>query len=407
MDNIEILKLLKENDILDESHMQDIMKREQKKYVLSMHSNQIWQGKDGKWYTYIQSKGTRKLKKRNSESELYNYLYTYYKEQDVDLSFYARFLAWIERQKICGVSDNTVHKYLTDFKRFFESYPIEHKSVTVISTEDIEKHFATIIAETKAPKRSIKCAFGYVNGVFEKCLRDGYIDMNPCSMVDLRLMLTHCSNEHKRKEQNRWITANEMKKFLNVLKKHMEENPDYMQNYAVFFSVYTGLRVGEISALRWKDVDFNNQYIYIHSSQKFNSLTKEFYNGDTKTHQNRVVPLIDKALSLLAAVKEIQKDNKIESEFVFANQDGQITAKAISECVRRRCRMAGIPEKSIHSIRRTLNSNMRGSGAPVSIASSIMGHSEEVNMEHYTNDLSSIQFRRELIQKACHYESQF
>ena len=309
-----------------------------------------------------------------------------------DKSFRARFFSWVERQKVCGVSDNTVHKYETDFKRFFEPYLIGQALITAITTEEIENHFATIIEKTKAPKRSIKCAFGYVNGVFEKCLREGYIDKNPCALVDLRLMLTHCSKERTRKEQNRWVTAEEMKQFLHVLKRHMEENPSYIQNYAVFFSVYTGLRVGEISALRWKDIDFHNQYAYIHSSQKFNSLTKEFYNGDTKTHQNRMVPLVDNALSLLVALKQIQEENGIKSEFVFANQEGQITAKAISECVRRRCHTAGIPEKSIHSIRRTLNSNMRGSGTPVAIASSIMGHSEEVNIEHYTNDLSSINF---------------
>ena len=171
----------------------------------------------------------------------------------------------------------------------------------------------------------------------------------------------------------------------------------------MYFSIYTGLRVGEISSLKWEDVNFEKQYIYIHSSQKFNWITKEFYNSDTKNHQERVVPLVDNAILLLQKVKEVQQRYGIVSEFVFANEDGQITTKAISECVRRRCRTAKIPEKSIHTIRRTLNSNLRGNGTPVSIASSIMGHSEDVNKNNYTEDLSSVAYRKELMQEACHY----
>lgn len=400
----EILKLLQENGIIDKNHMQDIMNKEKKKYVMAKHDGKIWEGKDAKWYTYIQTTdGERKLRKRKSESELYNYLYDYYKEHDIDLTFRARFFAWVERQKVCGVSDNTIHKYNTDYKRFFESSSIEQKEVTQITKEDLEDHFSNIIESTKAPRRSIKCAFGYVNGMFEKCFRDKYIKENPCALVDLKLLLVNCSKEKKRKEENRWIKEDEMKCFLDVLQAHINNHPAYIQNYAVYFSIYTGLRVGEISSLKWEDVNFRKQYIYIHSSQKFNWITKEFYNSDTKNHQERVVPLVDNAILLLQKVKEVQQRYGIVSEFVFANEDGQITTKAISECVRRRCRTAKIPEKSIHTIRRTLNSNLRGNGTPVSIASSIMGHSEDVNKNNYTEDLASVAYRKELMQEACHY----
>ena len=61
----EILKLLQENGIIDKNHMQDIMNKEKKKYVMAKHDGKIWEGKDAKWYTYIQTTdGERKLRKR-------------------------------------------------------------------------------------------------------------------------------------------------------------------------------------------------------------------------------------------------------------------------------------------------------------------------------------------------------
>lgn len=59
-----------------------------------------------------------------------------------------------------------------------------------------------------------------------------------------------------------------------------------------------------------------------------------------------------------------------------------------------------VNEKSIHTIRRILNSNLRCIGVPVTIAAAILGHTEEVNEKNYTYDVSSMQKKAEYIEMA-------
>lgn len=67
--------------------------------------------------------------------------------------------------------------------------------------------------------------------------------------------------------------------------------------------------------------------------------------------------------------------------------------------MRYKCKQAGIDVKGIHALRRTLNSKMRCSGVSVVIASSLLGHTEEVNKSNYTYDISEMKYKKEIIAK--------
>lgn len=59
--------------------------------------------------------------------------------------------------------------------------------------------------------------------------------------------------------------------------------------------------------------------------------------------------------------------------------------------------MAGIGDKSIHSIRRTFNSQMRCSGVSSTVAAAILGHSERVNENNYTYDVTQMQYKLDIV----------
>lgn len=61
--------------------------------------------------------------------------------------------------------------------------------------------------------------------------------------------------------------------------------------------------------------------------------------------------------------------------------------------MRNKCIQAGIQTKSIHALRRTLNSKMRCEGVSSIVASSILGHTEKVNNSNYTYDVSDNQYK--------------
>ena len=57
-------------------------------------------------------------------------------------------------------------------------------------------------------------------------------------------------------------------------------------------------------------------------------------------------------------------------------------------------------KKSIHAIRRTLNSNMKCAGVSGTVAASLLGHTEKVNEENYTYDVSSMEEKSKFMECA-------
>ena len=88
-------------------------------------------------------------------------------------------------------------------------------------------------------------------------------------------------------------------------------------------------------------------------------------------------------------------------KIVFSDVDGRVHARKISECIRNMTMTKEFEHtKSIHAIRRTLNSNLRSNGVPVTVAAALLGHTERVNEENYTYDVSSIHEKMKIIEAA-------
>lgn len=394
----ELLNFIKDNDMIDLIGIKKQLDMQKKERILQKHKYKIWQGSNGKWHTYISDpvKGRRLINRSTREGVEQAIIDN---EQKSD-SFKERYEVWIKRQEDCGVSPNTVRRYRTDYNRFFAGETIEKMALKNIDSDFIEAFFIRQIKEKKIPYRSIQSIFGYTRGVFEKGIRDRIIKENPCDYVDYRLWKKHCSDEKKRPVERSIITEIEMDKFMDVLQKSIKQDPDYIPNYGVMLSFYTGMRVGELAALTWECISFKDKYILVNKSEKINLNTKEIYLDKTKTGKIRYVPLMDEAAELLKQVRKIQMKNGWSSEFVFANESGRVQAASISGCIRRRCHTAGLGEKSISSMRKTFNSKLRCSGVSSVVAASILGHSPRVNEMNYTFDVSQMDYKLQLVNQA-------
>ena len=67
--------------------------------------------------------------------------------------------------------------------------------------------------------------------------------------------------------------------------------------------------------------------------------------------------------------------------------------------MRNKCEQAGISVKSIHALRRTLNSKMKCMGVSSTVAASLLGHTEEVNELNYTYDVTTIEEKRDIVKR--------
>lgn len=68
--NEELLKYAVDNGMIDLSCVQEQIEMNKRKELLEKHPYKIWEGKDGKWYTYLPDGEGRKLKKGQHKSRL-------------------------------------------------------------------------------------------------------------------------------------------------------------------------------------------------------------------------------------------------------------------------------------------------------------------------------------------------
>ena len=396
VNDADLLKYAIENGIINADTIRLQIEMNERKRLLEQHPYAITKGADGYYRTYLpKTNGGRTQLKKKNETDLIDAVIKYWKNEQNN-SFKSRFEIWVERQRNCGRSDNTIYKYEADYKRCIEGDEFETLDVRYISEEDISLFIRRLLMRKEIPYKALKALFGYIDGVFRKSEIDKVIKENPCKYVDLPIFKQYCVEPRKKTSEERTVSNKEKKMLLDKLEKN-----DSPVKYAIEFSMFTGMRVGELAALKWADIDYKHNVINVVNSEKMSRKTKEYVISCTKNGKERKIPLTEDMIAVLKEVKAYSVRNGYISEFVFCDQNGNIHAPRISETMRNYTMTKEFEHtKSIHAIRRTLNSNMKCMGVPTVVASSILGHTEKVNEENYTYDISDMELRRNYIELA-------
>ena len=171
-----------------------------------------------------------------------------------------------------------------------------------------------------------------------------------------------------------------------------------MPPYAIELAIYTGMRVSELSTLKWIDVDENS--ISINKSAKHNRLKNEFSIGKTKTKKSRVYPVDGQIQELLERIRQVQEQHGILCEWIFTDGNGSYThARNITDCMTRLCREYQLSGGGITKLRKTTSSDLQSAGTPKTLVASMLGHTPEVNEKYYTYDTSNLIEKKRVIQK--------
>ena len=74
-----------------------------------------------------------------------------------------------------------------------------------------------------------------------------------------------------------------------------------------------------------------------------------------------------------------------------------IHAPVLSSCAKNKCKQIGIPYKSIHAYRRTFSSKLKCNGVSTTVVASLLGHTEEVNEQYYTYDITEMKEKQIMV----------
>ncbi len=398
--NTDILKYLKENRIIDITDIQNMIEMRKTQEYLNKHPYSIWKGeKDKKWYTYLPDttkERRKKLIKRSNKDAVERVVVDYWKahehKKDI-ITFCDAYYLWRKKHDEL-VSENTVAKYDSDYKRFFKDQEFSDMRLEHITDDDIKLFMCKTVKRLGLKRESTRKLFGYITNTIYTARKYKIITDNPVEFIQVSEFYQYCKQVYKAIDEQ-IISQEDMYKLQVQFMKDHKKNPYYMPTYAVELASLTGMRAGELSALRWDKI--TDEYIIIDSSEKANPKKNEFYIGKTKNGKIRYFPIDAEIRKLLETVETVQRECGYDCEWVFANEKGRIHGKTISECIKTKCRQVGIPERGIYALRKTFNSGMRCNGVSSVVASELLGHSPETNTKYYTFDNTDLKEKNKIV----------
>ena len=146
--------------------------------------------------------------------------------------------------------------------------------------------------------------------------------------------------------------------------------------------IETGLRSGEVLALRWNCVDTDRHKCHITATVVNPHLPSKAYVQDTpKTDASiRTVPLNVRATAILNMLKK-----RASSEFVFGT-DKRLEYPTLIRAIKKMCKESKVPYRGAHVFRHTFATNCYYKGIDIKILSKLLGHSDvKVTYNTYIN----------------------
>jgi integrase len=260
------------------------------------------------------------------------------------------------------------------------------RSVHEISTADVEAFIAGCQAKACAPK-SIRNYLGALHAILD------FAKVRPNPVTDARKPEAPESDP-----DIRFLTEPELEALLRVVPD------DYLgpTDRALYLTAaFTGLRQGELFALRWRDVDWTASRIRVRRSFARKRAGREAQFGRPKSKRSsRSVPMHDRIGAELE--HHFQRSNyQADDDLVFCHphSGGPLDGSNVLDRLRDALDAAGVRRITFHELRHTFGTRMAAAGVPMRTLQEWMGHRDIKTTMIYADYQASDQ-ERELVERA-------
>ena len=345
--------------------------------------------------------GSTKLEVRQKAKEYLLKIENGYREpKKITLNEYIQY--WLTTYKLSKIEPSSYTRLYRVYECQLKN-TIGKKMIGNITTHDIQQ----LIDEYANPKNDqtkplalsgLKRIIHLLRPCLEMAVFESIIFKNPCDNVILPV--ESCIETQTRKQTT--MTDSEIKEFKEAALAKYKTTNEYKSRDAIVLLIMLniGLRVGEMLALEWDDINLEDKLVYINKTvqsniKNFSETGKAQYSrikNSAKTHSGvRVIPINDIVADYFVKLKDYDIRNKITSQYICTTHVGtQNTSRNLQRSLNRLINSTSINKNiTLHTLRHTFGSTMLRRGVNIEVVSRLMGHAN-INIT-YTKYIHVIQ----------------
>ncbi len=364
-------------------NLDDVLRQDEemkKQETLKQHKYPISYGKgDNRWHTYIpddtRPNGRKSVAKRNKE-DLEEYLIGFYsklekakKEKPETLgTFYP---VWLRHKSLETKQGDYIKRIDSDWRKYYAKDPIADIPLVELTAGYLKDWCLKSIKE----RNLTKTQFYNMSIILRQGLQYAHdIQAIPCNpfekvKVDSKLF----ARPRKKADKEEVFLYDEQPKLEQAAYEDFE-NTKCTFSLSIPLSFQLGIRVGECVALKFSDVDETaTNYIHVQRMEVDDYTLTDDSRVQPRGHKvvehtkteagDREIYLTKKAREIIQTIHDFNKAHSLPTDgYIFVNENGNAHRSSMDYRLRKCCRMAGIPERSTHKLRKSYVSTLIDSG---------------------------------------------
>ena len=166
------------------------------------------------------------------------------------------------------------------------------------------------------------------------------------------------------------LSKHEQNKLTNYVLENLTN-----RNIGLLISLYSGLRIGELCALQWNDIDFKKNILYVNKTiqrvyikDKDNNISKVIITTPKTKNANREIPINKEFLELLKKLKTKGND------YIITGSSKYLEPRTYRKHFNKVLKQTKIKQFNFHSLRHTFATNCISLGVDYKTVSELLGH---------------------------------
>lgn len=374
---------------------------------MSRTGENIYRRKDGRWegryikartasgkavYGYVYSKSYREVKQRLAQASILSNeikgVFFPNKQCNTAISFYAVAMEWMDIIRT-QVKESTFRRYHNLLRTYI--FPDFNEILSEQITDSYLEHFCRALLQSGGRKR---------NGLSPKTVLD--------ILSVIKMVLQYANDKgYPVVSDGKTVFVKQYKKQMRILSMQEQQilchylRTDFNPwNRGIFLCLFTGIRIGEICALKWEDISFSEKTVYIHKTMQriqndigVSPKTKVIVTTPKSECSIRHIPLTDELLYLLSGCCF-----NPDGYFLTDSEDKYMEPRTMQNHFKAALKKSSLELINFHSLRHTFATRCIENGFDVKSLSEILGHANvNITMNRYVHP--SMELKRKNMQK--------